>query len=211
MMSKEKNQNIEYETIEPEAWMVHEGAEQEYGASQLFTYEDYCTWSDDERWELIDGKAFRMEVPNRDHQQISMNLAVEIGIYLKGKICEVYTAPFDVRLSVGKGADTVVQPDILIFCDREMLDDRGAKGAPDLVVEILSPSTRNKDCIVKLQKYEQYGVKEYWIINPLTKTTQVCVLNGRGRYEMQNYTGTDVIISAVLSDFSINLTTIFSD
>ena len=144
-MNKEKNQNIEYETPEQEMWIVREGAEVEYDAFQKFTYEDYLTWSDDERWELIDGKAFRMEAPNRYHQKISMTLSIKIGNYLEGKRCEVYAAPFDVRLNVGEGADTVVQPDILVICDQEKLDDKGAKGAPELIIEILSPSTAHHD------------------------------------------------------------------
>jgi len=209
-MSKDKNQTIEYEAPEQEMWMIREGAEQEYEVP-LYTYEDYLTWPDDKRWELIDGQAIELYAPTRYHQKVSMNLAVEIGIYLKGKTCEVYTAPFDVRLSVGKGADTVVQPDILVFCDREILDDRGAKGAPDLVVEILSPSTRNKDCIVKLQKYEQYGVKEYWIVDPLYKKVTVHVLNTKGTYNAKEYKDYDVVTSNALSDFTISLETIFAD
>ena len=210
-MNKDKNEEVEYEVKEPEVWVIREGAEQEYGASQLFTYEDYCTWSDEERWELIDGKAFRMEAPNRYHQKISATLFGEIYIHLKGKKCEAYHAPFDVKLNVGEGKDTVVQPDILVVCDQEKLDDKGAKGAPDLVIEILSRDTAKHDRVRKYQKYEQYGVKEYWIVDPRLKIITVNLLNNQGKSEAKEYIGAGAITSTSLSDFNIGLETIFAD
>lgn len=207
-MNEDKKQNIEYEGVELELIVVREGAEVEYGASQLFTYEDYCTWSDDERWELIDGKAFRMDAPNRYHQKISMNLAGELYIFLKGKACEVYAAPFDVRLSVGEGADTVVQPDILVVCDREKLDHKGAKGAPELVIEILSPSTTHHDRVRKFEKYIQYGVKEYWIVDPLNKKVEVHMLEVE---DLIIYHMGAEVNSSILRGFSIQVEDVFAD
>jgi len=209
-MSKDKNQTIEYEAPEQEMWMIREGAEQEYEVS-LYTYEDYLTWPDDERWELIDGQAIKMYAPTIQHQRISGNILFEFKLYLKGKPCEAFHAPVDVLFSVGEGADTVLQPDILVICDRDKLEPRAVKGAPDLVVEILSPSTRNKDCTVKLQKYELHGVKEYWIIDPIAKAVTVYVLNAKGNFEATTYKDNDEVSSVVLSDFTVSLTTIFSD
>ena len=109
---------------------------------QHYTYADYKTWPEDERWELIDGVAWNMgPAPARKHQGISTNILRELSNYLKDKNCNIYGAPFDVRLPDGSqnddAVDTVVQPDISVFCDEKRLDDRGAVGAPDLVVEIL--------------------------------------------------------------------------
>ena len=135
-----------------------------------YTYADYCNWSEDERWELIDGEAYAMSAPSRLHQKILVELARQIGNYLEEKTCEVYVAPFDVRLpkrnEKDEQVDTVVQPDISVICDENKLDDKGCRGAPDWVIEILSPSNSFRDLDVKRKLYEQHGVKEYWIINP---------------------------------------------
>jgi len=208
MKIKDKNQQIEYEIPEQATWMVREGAEVEYDASQKFTYEDYCMWSDDERWELIDGYAHRLEAPNRYHQKISMNLVGELYIHLKGKICEVYAAPFDVRLNVGEGEDTVVQPDILVICDRDKLDHKGAKGVPELVIEILSPSTTHHDRVRKFEKYIQYGVKEYWIVDPLNKNVEVYML---GIKDLTIYHMGSKVASFILRRFSILVEDVFAD
>lgn len=202
-----KDKNIEYELPEQKVWEVREPSA-EYKVEQKFTYEDYCTWSDDERWELIDGKAFRMEAPNRYHQKISMNLAGELYLHLKGNKCEVYAAPFDVRLNVGEGSDTVVQPDIMVFCDREVLDEIGAKGAPDLVIEILSPSTRDKDCTVKLKKYKQHGVKEYWVVDPLYEIVTIYLLEID---DVTTYLDNSVVDSTILQGFAISQKDVFAD
>lgn len=143
--------------------------------NQRFTYKDYLSWPDDERWELIDGIAYDMSpAPSRNHQRILLLLAKIISdITDKGK-CETYIAPFDIRLSETHDLDnspeyedtsTVVQPDLSVFCNSELLDDNGAHGAPDLVIEILSPSTGYKDQTTKLALYEKHRVKEYWLVN----------------------------------------------
>jgi len=136
-----------------------------------FTYGEYCTWSDDARYELIDGDVFDMTPgPGRLHQELLMELATLLHTFFKGKPCKVYVAPFDVRLPNRKEADeeikTVVQPDILVVCDESKLDDKGCRGAPDLIVEILSPSTSSKDRVRKLNLYEKHGVREFWIVDP---------------------------------------------
>jgi Uma2 family endonuclease len=151
-----------------------------------WTYADYCTWPDDERWELIDGVAYAMTPgPTRLHQEIVSDLHFLLRSQLAGRPCHVYPAPFDVRLPDPSEADetasTVVQPDITVFCSEKNLDDKGAKGAPDLVVEILSPSTSAKDTIVKRALYERNCVPEYWIVDPVTRSIYQFVLES-GRY-----------------------------
>ena len=202
-MSKE----IEYK-VKQKMLKVQEVAEAGYAAEQRFTYEDYCTWPDDERWELIDGIPFKMDAPSRYHQKISVNVLIKIANFLVNKTCEVYHAPFDVRLNVGEGKDTVVQPDIVVICDRNHLDHKGAKGAPEFVIEILSPSTVHHDRVRKLEKYQQYGVKEYWIVDPISKTVAVYLfeITDLTIYEM----GAE-IEAAILPGFSISLKDIFAD
>lgn len=204
------NKETEYDITLPSKMEVRETSE-EYVADQRFTYEDYCTWSDDARYELIDGRVHRMEAPNQQHQKISGHLFFHLYGYLLTRSCEVYAAPFDVRLNVGEGKDTVVQPDLVVICDQEKLDHKGVKGVPEFLIEILSPSTSTRDRTVKLQKYEQYAVKEVWLIDPLYKTVTVHVLNERGRYTYKIYQNNDSITSTVLTDFTIDLATIFAE
>jgi len=153
---------------------------------QKWTYADYCTWPNDERWELIDGIAYAMTpAPRRLHQEILSDLHFILRKRLAGRPCHVYPAPFDVRLPDSSETEaltsTVVQPDISVFCSEKQLDDKGAKGPPDLVVEILSPSTSSKDSIVKRDLYERHGVAEYWIVDPETRSLYQFVLDN-GRY-----------------------------
>jgi len=156
---------------------------------ERFTYADYLAWPEDERWELIEGCPFDMSPsPSPYHQEIAMNLSIEIGGFLKEKSgkCKVYAAPFDVRLPEKDQADeetlSVVQPDITVICDREKIDDKGCKGAPDFIIEIVSPGTVEKDMKYKLQLYEKHGVPEYWIVLPAERIVQVYKLNEKKRY-----------------------------
>ena len=135
-----------------------------------YTYDDYYDWLFTERVELIFGKVLPMAAPNRIHQTIAKNLYYVFTVFFRDKQCEFYPAPFDVRLPVGikKGKyTTVVQPDLSVFCDQEKLDHKGAKGAPDLVVEILSPGNSRRDMKDKFEVYELAGVREYWIFHPI--------------------------------------------
>lgn len=153
-----------------------------------FSYADYLTWDDGQRWELIDGVAFCMTpAPNRRHQSLLGELHRQFSNYLMDKPCQVYLAPFDVRFpdAPEDGNDeimTVVQPDIVVVCDQNKLDEQGAKGAPDLVVEILSPSTSKRDISVKFELYQRHGVKEYWLLYPNEKLLQLYRLADDGRY-----------------------------
>ena len=143
----------------------------------IFTYADYCRWPDDERWELIEGMAYRMVTPGLVHQAVVGELFLQIANYLRGKPCRPFIAPFDVRLPRGNEADeevtTVVQPDISVICDPDKLDDRGCRGAPDWVIEVLSPNTAAKDQIQKLAAYEQAGVREVWLVHPTDRVVIV--------------------------------------
>lgn len=184
--------------------------------NKKFSYKDYLTWiNDKERWELIDGEAYDMSpAPNRGHQDISGFLFRSIGNYLDNKKCKVYAAPFDVRLPGGLKADndvdTVVQPDISVFCDKDKLDDRGANGAPDLVIEILSPSTASKDLKEKFFLYEMVGVKEYWIVDPSNKTLSVFILNEDGKYERGVvYAGEDLLKTILFEGLEIKMEEVF--
>ena len=140
-----------------------------------FTYKDYLSWTDDERWEIIDGSPYSMSpAPSRKHQAISRELERQIANFLLNKSCEVFDAPFDVRLSEegesNEETSTIVQPDIIVVCDENKLDDNGCIGAPDIVIEIISPATAVKDKKIKFSLYERRGVKEYRLVEPADNT-----------------------------------------
>ncbi len=183
-----------------------------------FTYADYLTWDDDQRWELIDGEAFCMSPgPNRLHQKWLGELFVQFHTYLEGKTCEVYLAPFDVRLPENSVASdeetiTVVQPDLMVVCDHDKLDDRGIKGAPDLVVEIISPSTAKRDITTKYELYQRHGVKEYWLMYPNDRTLLVYRLSADSRYAPPEVFGEgDIVPVPLLGDLAIDMGKVFRE
>ena len=146
-----------------------------------YTYADYLKWKFEERLELFRGKIFKMSpAPNRYHQEISGNLYFNFAKILKKGTCNLYAAPFDVRLQKIQANDekviTVVQPDLCVICDENKLDDKGCNGAPDLIVEILSPGNSKKEMGIKFDLYEENGVKEYWIVEPAEKSIFIYVL-----------------------------------
>jgi Uma2 family endonuclease len=155
--------------------------------TQHHTYADYLEWSDKFGQELIDGIAYVREppAPSRYHQQIVSELHYQVRGALEGKACHVYIAPFDVRLpksdETNDQVDTVVQPDLLIVCDIQKLDERGMRGGPDWVAEVLSPSTASYDQKMKIPVYERAGVPEVWLINPTDRTLTIYRLKG-GHY-----------------------------
>lgn len=148
-------------------------------ADHKFTYAEYSIWPDDERWELIDGIAYNMSpAPTSTHQDISSNLAGELYIFLKNRSCKVFSAPFDIHfpeypVQDFNSIDTIVQPDISVICDPDKIIEKGCLGAPDLIIEILSPSTAKKDMHEKFHLYEKHGVKEYWIVDPGNKYIRI--------------------------------------
>ena len=133
-----------------------------------FTYADYLRWPDDVRAEIIGGIAYMMSPPNTSHQRVTGRLFNVVSTFLKGKPCEAFIAPFGVRLfpKDDNKDDTVVEPDIVVVCDSSKIDERGCNGAPDLIIEILSPSTRRKDRYLKRELYQRAKVREYWIVSP---------------------------------------------
>ena len=168
-----------------------------------YTYADYLQWPDDTRYELIDGEAFRMApTPLIEHQEIAGEVYCQLANQLDGQPCRPYIAPVDVRLPRADEADaaidTVVQPDVLVVCDPSKIDRRGVRGAPDWVLEVLSPSTAAHDQIAKRRTYERAGVREYWLVHPGDRTLTVYVLdNGQyGRpeiYELKDATPIGVL------------------
>ena len=180
-----------------------------------YTYSDYLKWDESVRVELINGEMYDMTpAPSRRHQAISMSLSYIFSGFLKGKKCQVYAAPFDVRLPDDTESDdgiyTVVQPDISVICDPKKLDDRGCVGAPDMLIEILSKATAAKDMKIKLDLYEKHGVKEYWLIHPDEETVMVFNLGTDGAYKRPDvYSKNDTVTVKSLRGLKINLGEIF--
>lgn len=180
-----------------------------------YTYADYLNWPENERWELINGLPYNMTTaPSTEHQRISRELVLQFANYLVGKTCEVFYSPFDVRLPLAHEKDeeivTVVQPDLTIICDRNKVDKKGCKGAPDLIIEIISPATAKKDMQEKFFLYERSGVKEYWLVFPLDSVIDVYALNEDNKYERTElYQYPDKIKVGILADLDIDLGLVF--
>ena len=180
-----------------------------------YSYADYLTWPEGERWEIIDGIAYMQAAPTPIHQEILVGLIVQFHHYLSGKPCKVYPAPFCVRLIKGdekKNEDIkkVVEPDISIVCDKSIIDEKGCNGAPDMIVEIISPSSIKMDRLIKFNKYEKAGVREYWIVEPEGKLVSVFVLQADQRYgRPEIYTEDDKIKVSILPDLIVDLKLVF--
>ena len=140
---------------------------------EIFTIDDIYALSDGERAELIDGKIYYMDPPSRTHQKISWKLHQAIANYIDSKDgkCEVYAAPFAVFLN--EDDINYMEPDISVVCDLSKLDDKGCHGAPDWIIEIVSPTSKPRDYMTKLFKYRMAGVREYWIADPLKRRVTV--------------------------------------
>ena len=179
-----------------------------------YTFADCLTWSENERIEIINGEAVMMAPPTRIHQEILMELSRQLANFLEGKKCKVYPAPFAVRLFEKDGdtpedVDTMVEPDISVVCDHDKLDKHGCKGAPDLVVEVLSPSTQRHDRLVKLDLYQRAGVREYWIVDPDSSTVQVFMLKDGYLHPHEVYSEKDIAKVNVLDGCFIELSKVF--
>jgi Uma2 family endonuclease len=186
----------------------------EYG---VYSYADYLTWHFDEVVELIKGKIFKKAAaaPRRIHQKVLGELHLVLGNFLKGNICQVYVAPFDVRFSTKSKEDSkihdVVQPDICVICDPEKLDDRGCIGAPDLIVEILSPGNSKTELKHKFELYESNGVKEYWVIHPENQDLLIYTLTNGKYVPSPLLTSGDVVESIAIEGFKLDLEEFFRD
>lgn len=184
--------------------------------NKIYTYKDYLTWSDDVRCEIIDGVVYDMTpAPATLHQYISGEIYGLFWSFLKNKKCRIFHAPFDVRLPDDSDDEnhirTVVQPDIVIICDKKKLDEKGCIGAPDLIVEILSHATASKDMTKKFDLYEKHGVKEYWIIHPEEKTVMVFTLGKNKLYgRPEIYAAEDKIKVELLKGLTIDLNEVFT-
>ena len=177
--------------------------------ARLYTYADYCTWGDDERWELIDGVPYAMAAPMIPHQRALGRIHRQVSNFLHKKTCEVFHAPTDVRLNADTKDNTVVQPDLLVVCDKTKIDNKGIIGAPDLIMEILSPSSSaSYDTIVKFMLYLNAGVREYWIVDPMNCAVMVNVLKD-GTYIAKGYDKTAVVPVSVIEGLSIDLADVF--
>ncbi len=180
---------------------------------QRFSYVDYLTWNESERWEILDGVPYMQASPSRRHQEISLLLLMKFANYLEDKPCKVYHAPFCVRLDESKNdseINNVVEPDITIVCDASKLDEKGCKGSPDMIIEIISPSSGKLDKIKKFNKYEKAGVKEYWIVEPELNVLSIFRLAPNGRYgRPEMYSDEDTARASIFPDLEIDLKRIF--
>ena len=167
--------------------------------------EDFCA-------ELVEGELVALSAPSRIHQRISVSLVTRLGSYLEGKTCELYSAPFDVYLNEqDEERSTVVQPDLVVICDPSKLRDDGCHGAPDLVIEILSPSNTIREQACKYDLYQKYGVREYWVIDPEEKTLCVYLRNDKSQLAIKDFYGaSDTVKVNILDDCQIDLSPIFS-
>jgi Uma2 family endonuclease len=183
-----------------------------------YTYGDYLLWQFQERIELIKGRIRQMAAPSVRHQRVSGVIFAEIKWFLKKSPCQVFSAPFDVRLllpahrATNAKIDTVVQPDICIICDKSKLDEQGCIGAPDLIVEILSPGNSRKEMRDKYDLYQETGVKEYWVVFPSEQVLQRYILNDASVYQAQlpNVQG-DVVGITFLPGFELKVEEIFEE
>ena len=180
-----------------------------------YSYADLLTWDDDTRYELYDGQPVALASPSDTHQKISMELSTQLHTDLRNKRCSVYAAPFDVRLFEEHGGspesvNTVLQPDLTVVCDPDKVDRRGIHGAPDLVIEILSPATAQYDRLVKFNLYQRAGVREYWIVDPTSCVVSTYTLEN-GKYQAAAYGADSSVRVGILDDCTIDLSTVFPE
>ncbi|EOR27228.1 hypothetical protein SDC9_46970 [bioreactor metagenome] len=179
--------------------------------NKIYTYDDYLKFIEDEVIEIIDGRIFAMSpAPSRIHQKIVTEVLTEIRSYIKSNngSCEIYPAPFDVVLKNDdeelKHSKNIVQPDISVICDKSKLTDKGCVGSPDMIVEVVSPFNPRNDYIKKLNLYEEYKVKEYWIVNPMQKNILVYTLEKMGYGAPSVYSFNDEIKVNIFKNLKID-------
>ncbi len=188
--------------------------------NKTYTYADYFSWKFEERVELIEGTVFKFEpFSNRIHQKITGHLFVQIGNFIEknftygSPVPEAYHAPFDVRFPRRSKTDkeiiTVLQPDVCVICDLSKLDKRGCLGAPEVVVEVLSPGNNAKELKNKYNVYEEAGVKEYWVVSPQDQWLRIYTLTDGKFHESRYYLSGDAAPSTVLPGFSLDVTALF--
>jgi Uma2 family endonuclease len=190
----------------------------ELDLNKTYSYADYLLWKFQERIELIKGKIFKMSpAPNVFHQQISRTFGGKFYLYFESKSCEYFMAPFDVALvdqkksSSDKTIFTILQPDLCVICDaKKIADGKKCVGAPDLIIEILSPGNSKKEMDIKFDLYEEAGVLEYWIVSPMEKTVLLYFLQDENFRGLKPFTEGQLLKSRLFPDLEIDLTTIFN-
>ena len=177
-----------------------------YTKKRTYTYADYLEWEGPERYQLFNGEVYQMASPSVEHQAILMGLSIQFGNWLKGKPCRVFASPLDVRLfpKRDKSDRTVVQPDLMVVCDKTKIAKSSIDGAPDLVIEIVSPSNTHSELFLKFQYYMKAGVKEYWVIDPERKNVQVHIYEN-GRYITSLYEDNARIPVIVLAGLEVDI------
>ena len=199
--------------------MTKEVKEPSMAYGKVYTYADYLTWTIKERIELIKGRVFKMSpAPAVKHQKVSRELSLQLGTFFKHTNCQMFTAPFDVRLTdkrkkskKDEDITTVFQPDLCVICDENKLDERGCIGAPDLIIEILSPSNSSKEMKNKYELYEENGVKEYWVVDYTHQTILIYILENNTYKSLKPYTSEDVVQSYLFPKLTFDVKEIFED
>lgn len=188
----------------------------ELNPNGTYSYADYLLWQFKERVELIKGKIFRMSpAPNVKYQKVSWALSVQLNKAMHKKPCSMFTAPFDVRLinykksTEDKQIHTVVQPDLCVVCDEQKLDDRGCIGAPDLVIEILSPGNTEKEMNIKFDLYQENGVREYWMVHISEKAIFAYVLENGKFIGLKPFTADMQMQSAIFPELKFKVKELF--
>ena len=173
----------------------------------MVTYGEYLELRkhSDDFWEFIDGVVYMSPSPSTKHQRISMRLSIQLGNLLAGKECEVMAAPYDIVLSDKENEEKVVIPDLSVICDPSGFDENRYVGIPDMIIEIVSPSNQAHDIVFKLNLYQKYKVKEYWIVNPLQHYVQVFTMNNESLYEILANEKSGTIASQVVPGFVLNV------
>ena len=181
--------------------------------TRQYTYADYLTWTFADRVELLRGWIARMSpAPNRFHQQVQQNLNFALARHLQGQKCKLYPTPFDVSLPRTAGGETVVQPDLCVICDLAKLTEQGCTGAPDLIIEILSPGNSKREVRDKYALYEESGVREYWLVDPLDRHVLRYVLRDGTFVGLAPRTEDDEAIEAqALPGFAVDGADVFRD
>ena len=176
-------------------------------ALRAFTWDDYQTWDDSERWELISGEPFCMSpAPSSRHQAIVSDLFGQLYQHFQGRSCRPLVSPIDVKLS----ANDVVQPDVVVLCDRSQLLESHVEGAPTLVIEVLSPSSHRHDRVRKLRLYARFGVQEYWLVQPHPALVEVLQLTGSDYRIAGAYTDAETLHSPTFPELAIDLSAVFT-
>ncbi|TDQ11169.1 Uma2 family endonuclease [Pedobacter metabolipauper] len=212
-MKKEKNNKKRSDRYQVKETVLH--SLNEIDASKSYSYAAYLSWQFEERVELIRGKIYEMCAPTMDHQDVAGNLFVKLSVFLEQKQCKAYIAPCDVRFPTGSTKDkdiyTVLQPDLFVLCDKTKREPLGCIGAPDLVAEVLSRGSSSKDRKLKFDIYQEFGVREYWVINPFKRTLVKYVLQKDGLYDAGTELLADgLLTSSVLPGFMVSLREVFN-